>query len=224
MTQKYATLFVLLLTAGCSFLSGGSEISGPTVEPPIPSSGTVLYQDDFSNPGSGWERMSDANGIMDYDNGVYRILVKGLNANLFATPGQIRADTRIEVDVVKIGGPDTNRGGIICRMSTVQGVTRFYFFVITNNGYYGVGRAEGNQGILLGQTAMAQSSAIKTGLNINHLRADCTGSMLSFYVNGFLVAQVTDTTLTTGEVGVIAGTFEEPNVDMIFDEFIVLQP
>lgn len=225
MTKKlFSAILFVILASGCSFTPIGDEISGPTVEPPIPPSGTVLFQDEFANPASGWERVNDANGIMDYDNGVYRILVNGSNKNLFATPGQLRPDARIEVDVVKIGGPDTNRGGIICRMSTVEGVTRFYFFVITNTGYFGIGRVEGERNILLGQSALAQSSAIKTGLNINHLRADCVGSALSFYVNGFLVSQVIDTTLTGGEAGLIVGTFDEAGVDMVFDEFIILQP
>lgn len=224
MTRKILILFTLIFAMGCSFSPYGFGISGPTVEPPVPAAGSALFQDDFSNPASGWERVSDAEGIMDYDDGVYRILVKGPHLNYFATPGKSFNDTRVEVDVVKIEGPDDNLAGIICRMSQVGDSAFYYFFIITNSGYYSVGRAEGDRGILLGQTALAQSSAIKTGLAINHLRADCVGSILSFYVNGFLVAQVTDTTLTGGEVGLIAGTFDEANVDMVFDEFIILQP
>jgi len=221
MTKKlFFTSLVLLLVTGCAFLPTGNEISGPTVEPPIPVSGSVLFQDKFDNPASGWEHVNDTSGIMDYDNGVYRIVVKLGNMNAWATPGKSYRDARIEVDAVKIGGPDSNRAGIACRVNGND----LYFFVISNDGYYGIGRTVGGQSVLLGQTAFAQSSAIKPGLAINHLRADCVGSTLSFYVNGFLVAQAIDTTLTGGEVGLIAGSFSEPNVDIVFDEFIVIQP
>jgi hypothetical protein len=221
MTKKlFIAILVLLLVAGCSALSNGNEISGPTVEPPIPSSGSVLFQDKFDDPSSGWEHVNDASGIMDYDNGVYRIVVNQGNTNAWATPGKSYRDSRVEVDAVKIGGPDSNRAGIVCRVNGGD----LYFFVISNDGYYGIGRTLNGQSVLLGQTAFAQSSAIKPGLAINHLRADCVGSTLSFYVNGFLVGQAIDTTLTGGEIGLIAGTFSEANVDIVFDEFIVLQP
>ena len=222
MNKKLLSAILLLLFAtGCSLApTTGGEISGPTVEPPIPASGTVLFQDDFANFASGWEHVNSAEGLMDYDNGVYRIQVNKGNTNMWATPGKTFNDARIEVDVVKIGGPDTNRAGIVCRVNGND----LYFFIITNDGYYGVGKTVNRNSTLLGQTAFAQSSAIKTGLAINHLRADCAGPTLSFYVNGFLVSQVIDSTLTSGEVGVTVGTFDDANVDMVFDEFFVLQP
>ena len=68
------------------------------------------------------------------------------------------------------------------------------------------------------------SANINMGMAINHLRADCIGNTLTFYVNGFPISQVNDATLTSGEVGLLAGTFDEGGVDIIFDQFIVLQP
>ncbi|NJN80226.1 MAG: hypothetical protein HC797_07025, partial [Anaerolineales bacterium] len=44
------------------------------------------------------------------------------------------------------------------------------------------------------------------------------------YVNGFQVAQAQDSTLTSGDVGILAGTFDTPGVDIVFDNFVVLQP
>ena len=218
-------IFLLLFTLACSIPSlGGDGSSGPTVEPPIPASGTVLFQDDFSNPSSGWDQVTGADGVEDYDNGVYRIQVTSPNFIYFATPGKDFRDARIEVETARIGGPDSNRAGLICRFQTVNGVPTFYFFFITSDGFYGVGLTNGNQDTLIGQSELAQNSNIKTGLAINHLRADCQGSMLSFYVNGFLVSQVTDSTLARGDVGLLAGAFIEGAVDIIFDQFIVLQP
>ena len=226
-TTPALLIFIFLFTLACSTSSlpgGGDDASGPTVEPPLPASGSVLFQDDFSNSSTGWDQISGADGIEDYDNGVYRIQVTTPNFIYFATPGRNFQDARIEVDTAKIGGPDSNRAGLVCRFQTVNGTPTFYFFIITSDGFYGMGRTNGEQTVLIGMNELTQNANINTGLAINHLRADCQGSMLSFYVNGFLVGQATDETLTRGDVGLIAGTFTEGAVDIIFDQFIVLQP
>jgi hypothetical protein len=219
--KLFFVLPILLFSAACALTNG---ISGPTVEPPVPASGTVLFQDDFSNPISGWDHVSSSGGTMDYDSGVYRFLISNSHFNYWSTLNKQYTDARIEVDVAKLDGPDSNRAGILCRFQNVNGTPNFYFFVISSDGYYAVGRTNGLESVLLGQDQMATSSNINTGLSINHLRADCTGNTLAFYVNGFPVAQVTDSTLTSGEIGLLAGTFDEGNVDIIFDQFIVMQP
>ncbi len=218
--RLFLTFFLLLLTS-CALPTG---ISGPTVESPVPASGSVLFQDDFSNPLSGWDHVSSPGGVMDYDSGVYRFLINASHFNYWSTPGKQFTDTRVEVDTAKLAGPDSNRAGILCRFQNVEGAPHFYFFVVSSDGYYAVGRTDGLESVLLGQDQMALSANIKTGMAVNHLRADCIGNTLTFYVNGFPISQVNDATLTSGEVGLLAGTFDEGGVDIIFDQFIVLQP
>ncbi len=212
---------ILLLSTACALPTGNPK---PIVDPPMPASGTVLFQDDFSSLTSGWDHYSSPGGMMDYDSGVYRFLVMDAPFNYWSTPGKIYTDTRIEVDVAKLEGPDSNRAGVICRFKNVEGIPHFYFFVISSDGYYAIGRTDFLETVLLGQDQMMMSENINTGMALNHLRADCAGNMLMFYVNGFPVSQVTDSALTSGEVGLIAGTFDEGGVDIIFDQFIVLQP
>jgi hypothetical protein len=50
------------------------------------------------------------------------------------------------------------------------------------------------------------------------------GSTLTFYVNGEQLAQVQDSRLAHGDIGLIAGTFSEPGADVIFDNFVAIQP
>jgi hypothetical protein len=226
-TRKLLPLGILLFFLfACSLPGIGSDISGPTVEPPVPASGTVLFQDDFENPLSGWDKASNPDGIMNYDGGVYRILVDTPKTNFWSTPGKVFTDTRIEVDAAKFGGPDSNRAGIICRFDGAQ----YYFFVISSDGYFGVGRllrnADNSSLVTLFNLSqqMERSDYIKTGVAVNHLRADCVGNTLTFFVNGFQVKQVTDAQLTSGRVGLTAGTFAEGGADIIFDKFIVMQP
>lgn len=183
-------------------------------------SGSVLFQDDFSSRDTGWDRLLAAEGTMDYDAGGYRVLVNALNTNFWTTPHRNFADVRMEVDAGKLGGPDENRIGLICRFNGND----YYFFMISSDGFYGIGIFSGGQASLLGQSEMQTSPEIKTGLAVNHLRADCVGETLAFYINGFPVASTQDSTLKSGDIGLLGGTFTQPGVDLVFDNFVVLKP
>jgi len=214
---------ILIFAAACALPNIG-EVSGPTVEPPLPVSGTVLFEDDFSNPNSGFERFSTTEAAGDYDNGVYRFLINGAPLHYFSRLNQRFTDTRVEVDTAKLDGPDSNLAGIVCRYNNVEGIPSFYFMAISSDGYYAIGLSNDRGTVLLGQDQMGTSPNINTGVSINHLRADCVGSILTFYVNGFPIAQAMDSTLASGEVGLLAGAVDEGGVDIIFDQFIVIQP
>ncbi|MGC8856740.1 MAG: hypothetical protein ACP5QU_08080 [Anaerolineae bacterium] len=196
--------------------------AGPFFEttPPQLAAGSVLFQDDFSDPTSGWNSLQSAEGVMSYDGGGYRFLVNALQAQFWATPPKSARDVRIEVDAGKLGGPDENRIGVICRYSGND----YYFFIITSDGFYGLGLFQNGKATLLNAPEMQSSPVIKTGLAVNHLRADCIGEKLSLYVNGELLAEAHDATLKEGEMGLLAGTFSHPGVDVIFDHFVATQP
>ena len=211
---KYA-LLLMLVTLACA----ATDVV-PEGQPPTPAPGSVLFQDDFSSANTGWERMLVNEGIMDYDGGGYRILVNTLQTNFWSTPHKDFADVRVEADTGKLAGPDENRIGLVCRFNGKD----YYFFIITSDGYYGMGVFFNGQAILLGHPELQSSANINQGVAVNHLRADCVGNTFTFYANGFQLIQVEDSTLTSGDVGILAGTFGTPGVDIIFDNFVVLQP
>lgn len=206
----------IFLLAACSTIAPATSVPQDQDE----ASGSVLFQDDFSRHISGWRRYTSPEGTMDYDASGYRILINALNTNFWSTPRQDFTDVRMEVDAGKLGGPDSNRIGLLCRMTG----DAYYFFLVSSDGFYGIGVFAGGNGVLLGQSEMLANSNIRTGMAVNHLRADCVGDTLTFYVNGFQVASVQDSTLTAGDVGLLAGTFDQPDVDVIFDNFVVLKP
>ena len=137
----------------------------PSAEP-----GAVLYQDEFEDNASGWARISNDNGIMDYDAGGYRFLVQQPGFNLWSTPEKNFGDVRVEADVTRLNGPDENRMGLICRYQNGN----YYFFIISSDGFYGIGKFIGGTTLLLGQEEMQASDMIQMDAS-NHLRADCVG-------------------------------------------------
>jgi hypothetical protein len=218
-TSFLALPLLILVLGACSLPAIGFPPKGmlPAV---TPQSGSTLFSDDFSSPISGWDRMKSAEGIIDYFGGGYRMLVNALQTDFWSTPHKDFADVRIEVDAGKLGGPDENRIGLICRKTGSD----YYFFIMSSDGYYGIGVFKNGQAVLIGQSLMQSSNRIITGTNINHLRADCNGDALTFYVNGFQIAQVHDPGLTHGDIGLLAGTFTQPGVDIVFEHFVVLKP
>ena len=200
------------------FLFTACAPSPTQTAPPAPS-GTVLFQDEFEQNTTGWDRVTNDVGIMDYDSGGYRMLIRQPSFNFWSTPEVDFRDVRLEVDVTKLNGPDENRAGLMCRYQNGN----YYFFVISNDGYYAIGKFIDGTSILLGQSAMQASPGIQTGA-VNHLRADCIGDSLILYVNFNLIAGAQDGDLQTGDIGMIAGSFSEPGVDVLFDHFVAVQP
>jgi hypothetical protein len=208
---------VLLLSFGFLLVSCQSVLPGQLIISGNP--GDILYQETFTDNTSGWERVLNDGGIMDYDSGGYRFLIREPKVNYWSTPGKHFRNVRVEADVTRLDGPEENRAGLMCRY---QGGDH-YFFIISTDGFYAVGKFIGGQPILIGQESMVPSDVILSE-GINHLRADCIDSTLTFYVNFMQVASVQDTDFPTGDVGVLAGAFDEPNVDVVFQNFVVIQP
>src|ERR1044071_5151434 len=214
MKSIHLSTFFFLLTF---LLSSCLPSQVPLIAPA--KSGDLLYQEGFEDNTTGWARISNENGIEDYDNGGYRILVRQPKLNIWSTPKKDFGDVRVEADVIRLNGPDENRMGLLCRYQSGN----YYFFIISNDGYYVIGKFIGGLTLLLGQTEMQVSDTIQT-VTMNHLRADCIGNTLTFYIIFAQVASATDTDLPTGDVGVLAGAFSQPGVDVLFDNFVVMQP
>jgi len=216
------SIFLMILVSGLTACQLPTPVSAiPAATPTIVTgSGDTLFYDDFSNKGTGWDRFTSAEGTMDYDGGGYRFLINALQTNFWSTPGKDYSDVRMEVDVAKLSGPDENRFGLLCRFVE----NNYYFFLLSSDGYYTIGKYIGSNALLLGQVEMQSSDSIHQGLAVNHLRADCVRDTLTLYVNGVQVAAAKDTDLISGDVGLLAGTFAEPGVDIIFDNFVVIQP
>ncbi len=183
--------------------------------------GEILFQDDFSDPNSGWNRVSDRYGLTDYDDGVYRILVNAAHMDIWSRPHRMFQDVRIEVQAIKVQGERNNRFGVLCRVLDDE---HYYAFIISSDGYYGIGKALGQEFILLNADALQPSAAIQQGTAFNQLRADCVGDTLTFFVNGVQLAQARDGDYPQGDVGLFAGTYAHPGSDIRFDNFLVLQP
>ena len=205
-------LFALLL-----LLSACSDGTGSATEVVLPTlaSDVVLFQDDFSNPKSGWDRASQGGNSTDYADGKYRITLSTPQQDIWANPYQyFDQDIIIEVDIWQ--NPSTVQAayGIICGYSDMN---NFFALTIGNGGYVEIFRYQQGKRLTL---ASAENQA-RIDPEYNHLKAECTSSTLQLWVNGSLVAEVEALEFPYGDVGLIVSSFDEANVEILFDNFVV---
>lgn len=183
--------------------------------------GGILYQDDFSRESSGWDRYQDEIYRTDYVKGEYKIFINSPSTEAWSRPRIDVADVTIQVEAYKSDGPDNNIFGVLCRYHDAD---NFYFFLISSDGYSGIG--EYRQGVkqLLSSDTMLPHESIQQGEATNYIRADCVGSHLALFVNGIRVAEALADDQTSGDVGLLAGAYEEPGAVIGFDNFTTLKP
>ncbi|MEJ5223271.1 MAG: hypothetical protein WHV44_02365 [Anaerolineales bacterium] len=215
MKKLLPLLFAFLLTA--------CQVDLPFLpDDTFAQSGDILFQDDFSDPQSGWLTAANEVGLAEYtSDGLFHIRVDAPGYNFWSTPGLKVTNVIMEVDSLKFAGPEINRIGLVCRYQNPQ---NYYFFIISTDGYYGVGKVKDGISTLLAQTQMERNSAVQSGAAINRLRGECVGNTLIFYVNQKPLAIVNDPDFTQGDVGLLVGAFDDAGVDVYFDNFIVTKP
>lgn len=208
-----AILIILLpvLAAACTAIKTvGSS--------PVTAVEGTYFTDDFSNPSSTWSTYNQPGAEIAIREGVLRFRVDEPYYDFWSTTGQNYSNVEIEVVAEKKGGPDNNTFGLICRYADAE---NYYAFLVSSDGYYGIIRVLDGEYKLLSSDNLELSPAINTGQSSNHLRADCLGSQLVFYVNDQFLATVQDSQISQGKTGVIVGTYNEPGVEIHFDDFTV---
>jgi hypothetical protein len=218
MKRYFGLLIIAFLLSGCGKLPLVSTFLGDS---PQATQVNLLFFDDFSETKSGWDRFAGEIGSTDYRNKTYQITVNEPNTDLFANPYKLYKDTVIEVTAARIGGPDNNSYGVICRF---QDEKNFYSAQISSDGYAGIFRMKDGVYRLLGQDAMIPVPAILGGSAVNTIHFECIGRSLALAVNGAPVDAREDKSFENGDLGLIAGAFEEAGVIIAFDNFKVTQP
>ncbi len=170
-----------------------------------------------------WSQMENEDGKIQYSDLGLRIWVRRPNYYLWSNPQDIRfQDVRIDVDIQKIAGPDRNDAGVICRY---QDANNYYYFTISNAGYYKIGKVVNGTDHLVGmQDYQFDDGHIHRGDTSNHVQVECIGDKLALYANSTLLVQVQDRDLAAGNVGLIAGTWDVGGADIRFTNFSTVSP
>ncbi len=207
-------------------------LPGSTAAPPSDNGGsqpvgeprTLAFSDDFTDPNSGWDIAEWENGATRYtDRAQYEISVYSPNYDIWANPGLYFENARVEVDFLKVKGPKADDIGLICRYSESDKGFSFYYMVVGSDGFAAAYRVlEGDVTTL--QELDPGSVTLSPPNQVTNLKMDCLGNQLRLFVNDQLVMSVTDNVLKGGDVGLIAGVYDEPGLVVRFNSFRVYTP
>ncbi len=198
----------------------GEPMTQPTALPTAPASpGTLIYLDDFEDPSSGWGEQRTDESTVGYSDGGYLIQVDATRWLVWSLAGLDEADVDITV-VARVVQP-TGEGdfGLVCRC---QDESNFYAAEVAEDGYFAIWKYQDDAySALVEWTPLPEDLLAQAQYT---LRLRCVGDRLTFYVNDRLLATARDEALTTGDVGLIAGTWDTPGIQVLFDEFAVYRP
>lgn len=195
----------------------------PTATPiptPIPFT-TVLFQDDFTNPSSGWDVIHETDYILEYKDGSFHAFVGAQNGGQSFWVKDGFTDMSVAVQVTQTNGPEDALVGVSCRNTQGAGGYRFEF---SRDGRYGI--YEYNQG---NTTTLDENFTAPNLINTNGsntIEGICDGTTLTLLVNGVPLTQVNDGTYSSGGAGLIVrtGYSGDAGIDELFNQFVVMGP
>lgn len=207
----------LILLAGL-FLGACQVLSAP----PTLADPAILYQDDFSQPTSQWDEYAGPSGAAGYADGAYRIRVDEPQSDYWANPqGLSFDDVQIEVQATRHAGSRNNVFGVLCRY---RDENNFYQFLVSSDGFYDISKIQDGQRQPLSGAQLLPSESIPQEDDTLQLRAACREESLALWVNGVEIARAQDDTFHSGNIGLIAGAFDEAGVEIRFDQLVVRKP
>jgi hypothetical protein len=204
--------------------------TSPAIETPVaseaPTDPNVLYQDDFTNPTTGWSVAEFDNYFIGYhEPESYHIEIKSphLKAPVVPIPDAATnnyPDATIELQVQTVAGRTSTEGdyryGLVLRRTGDQ----YYAFTISPTTKKWEVFKSSPSGLVPLKEGVEQNIH---DLDVDDLlRVDASGSDFSFYINNNPVAEVTDSDYPAGEIGFYAENIENANTHIHFGELKVL--
>lgn len=177
---------------------------------PYASGGTLAILDPLTDNSRGfaWPQGSAPNtfGSCNFTTGGYQINSDKSQYYYYCTSTSATySNFTFEVQVQITKG---DCGGLVFRADTNAG--KLYLFEVCTNGTYSLYNYKDTSGTS-SQLANASSSAIKSGVNsTNVLAVTAQGSAITLYVNKQKLTTVTNTAYSSGQVGMVADSFNDP--------------
>ena len=191
-------------------------IEAPVEDMDIPDQGFVLFQDDFSDPNSGWGSLSGDYGSVDYVSNSLQIDVQSDNYIIWSTPQKSFNGIIVAVDINVLSPVGDGEYGILCGY---QDTENYFGLEISEDGYYTIWKYV--DGEFLSVVDWQPSSLVPTGGSSITLTAACLEDSISIGVNGELLAEAYDPDFSFGDIGLIAGTLDAPGLKVSFDNLVV---
>jgi hypothetical protein len=193
--------------------------ASPTLSPTATKDVGWIIKEDFSDTGASWIKKKGGNWATGIARGAYFMTVESPNVEITSSKSWLKlADVRVIADIYKQNGK--GYWGISCRETAAES---YYTIFITSAGEYGWGETRGGKVDL---NILGSSDKIFTGQReVNHIMAECRGNALTLYVNDEFIFRQYVEGISTGFVGMMAGTQpENDRLTVFFDNLEIWGP
>lgn len=205
--------------AGIVEVVGGEEETIPEAVG-IPEAGETLFFDDFSVYDEYWVG-TVSYGEVEYGNEDLRFTLWEPNYYLPDTVGYNFEDVVVDVDAYVVQAAGDGDFGLVCRY---QDIDNFYGLEVSEDGYYTIWKYVDGEFSYMWEEGWRYLPFELDYANNVHITIACVGNTLYLAVDGELLAEVVDNDLAYGDVGMIAGTWDGPNITIGFDNFLISEP
>ncbi len=193
-------------------------VEQPKPDISMPQGKTIVYQEDFSSRTAGWRHDRTEAAFVGYQNSEYVIQINWEGYYFWGNPGKRYGDLILTVDsriVTPVEGADF---GVICR---AEDEGNFYAMTMTGDGWFSIWKAEDYGIEWLWDWDYTRDIPKSSSFKIS---VACISSELTLSIDDIVVAQVTDYTFTEGDIGLIAGTYDQGGFSVAFDDLVVMLP
>ena len=162
--------------------------------------------------------LEDRDGFLRYVEGAYVVRINTPRIVLWgvSNSSQDFTDIRIEVAAHDKSEIFEVSFGVLCNY---QDAENFYLFEIGPDGFYRIVRVSAGEQVVLAGEELSVDIAI--GQETYQMEVECALGRQSLHVDGKEIAQVMDTTHTTGDVGLLAHSYARGGVEIYFDDLKV---
>jgi hypothetical protein len=199
-----------------------TDVPQPTATIPV-SAGNVILEDDFSQTAAVWGTDTDSNSSIEYEGNTLRVIVYTTNWFVWSRPDdEDYRDVHMEVTVINNDTDQFTAFGLMCHQQSDN--QSYYYLAITPAGQYVIAKTAPGQTDLFftNNDQWEYSNLIERNAASYRVGADCGNSRLTLYVGGRQIDSVTDSTYTSGRVGVITWSAEDSvRTDVSFDDFLI---
>ena len=189
----------------------------------IPVSGkNVLYQDDFTNPATGWPEDKFDNYFIGYHEPEYyhiEITTAHSKSTVFAPEKKSFGDFTIDLQVFAVSAKTAPEGDFRYGLAFRRSGDQYYAFTLSpRTKKWFVLKSSPNQ---LSVLAEGSAEGLQGLDKDDTLRVDAQGSDFYFHINDQQVGQISDADYAAGEVGFYVETFDAANAHIHFDTLLV---
>ena len=164
----------------------------------------LVFEDSFDQEGV-WDSRNLNVGHFGYENGWFQIFIDKPDSFIYVpAPALPAKDVRLEVDISKRSGADSDEAGVFCRLQLEGGHYELLFSAEARTS--AIYRVNGDEYVAIGRAVLPPEIKLNAGQKPNHLRAECVGSRLRLFVNDWLTLEAQDSHFEGGWVGLAAGT------------------